>query len=71
MARATIQVNDSGAWRNVATFDLANPDNTRRITKAAGALALALGHKPTWRVVDDSGRQLVWLNDKQLREQAS
>lgn len=70
MAQATIQVNERGAWKSVATFDLISPNNTRRIKEALGCLALALGKRPTWRVVDDSGRQLVWLDDRAIREGA-
>lgn len=70
MAKATIQVNELGAWRNVATFALVSPENTRRIREALAGLAIALGPRPTWRIVDDSGRQLVWLNDRAIREGA-
>lgn len=61
--RATIQVNECGSWRNVASFDGVR---ARAVKRALRDLALALGERPTWRIKEE-GSMKVWVNDEMLR----
>lgn len=61
-----LQLNQSGAWRNVAEFPL---DREADVRAAAVALALAAGHC-SLRIVDPSGTVAAswtsregWIND--------
>jgi len=45
----TLQVNDSGAWRNVVK---GNADQLTRIEPHIEAIALIAGQRVSWRIVD-------------------
>ena len=52
-----LQVNTSGAWKNVLDFDKSRLDQVR---KAIDVLAAAIGHTAKWCIVDDNGKR-QWL----------
>ncbi len=66
---AVLQVNDSGAWRNVCHLP---SENILAVAAAVGALAMLVGERPTWRVVKSvNGYHKVLINDAGLRRGAS
>jgi len=72
--RATIQINEMGSWRNVATFIVAErTESLIPVAKAVGKLALALDpHTPGrkalgWRIRwDDTGD--ICFDSNELRQ---
>lgn len=62
MSTVKLQINENGAWRNVCTFD-----RSKLITVAGSTcfLAMALGARPKWRIVDMDDR--VVLDDLRIR----
>jgi hypothetical protein len=52
-----LQVNTSGAWRNVVDFDKSRLDEVRR---AVNVMAAAINYSAKWCVVDDKGNR-QWL----------
>ena len=53
-----LQVNTSGAWRNVVEF---NQAQLRHVQAAVIPLARELGDRATWRVTEDSRTALAYL----------
>lgn len=48
---AMLQINTSGAWRNVVPFDVADENSTNLIMEAAATLAAHGDGEPTVRIV--------------------
>ena len=68
-AELTLQVNQSGAWRNVVRFDAAKLET---VSLAAGTLAKVLGSKTTWRMVRiENGYAHVVRHDAEIRRTAN
>ena len=46
-----LQVNNSGAWKNIVTFDAANDEFSSSVMLAAAMLGTASDHDITFRIV--------------------
>ena len=46
-----LQVNNSGAWKNIVTFDAANDEFSSSVMLAAAMLGTASAHDITFRIV--------------------
>lgn len=53
-----LQVNTSGAWKNVVEFDAARRDE---VLKALRVLQSALGQTVRWSILHDNGLTREWL----------
>lgn len=58
MAELTLQINTSGAWKNVVKFDARRK---AEVVKAAAVLSSALGEDTSWCLLHESGRR-EWLS---------
>jgi hypothetical protein len=47
-----LQVNNSGAWKNVVTFDINDIEAIRRAATTLGTAASFAGSPVSWRIVD-------------------
>lgn len=54
-----LQVNTSGAWRNVVEFD---QTQLRHVQAAVIPLAREVGDRATWRVTEDGRAALAYLS---------
>lgn len=57
-----LQINNSGAWKNVIRFDEAEIDEVKSLAESLGALddaASDAGSRCKWRVLGDADR-VVW-----------
>lgn len=52
---AKLQLNNSGAWKDVVRFDAADTEQTDAVTDAAEALGQVPGNRLTFRLVKDDG----------------
>lgn len=69
MSRLVLQANESGAWRNVASFDAAQLD---AVCLAVGLLARALADRCKWRIAEDqNGYKRSVVDDEQIRAAAA
>ncbi|HEY4145207.1 hypothetical protein [Pinirhizobacter sp.] len=59
MSEVTLQINVSGSWKNLITFDASRAPEVR---KAVSGLSAALGASAKWCFVHDGGRR-EWLQN--------
>lgn len=57
-----LQINTSGAWRNVVEFQVAD---TQRVCRAAESLAAILGPDTAWSYVSDFGDRYYYRHGDQ------
>lgn len=60
-----IQVNQRGSWRNFVSFDAEGGDGRDRFLQVGGAvepLARVLGERTSWRITEDDGAVIAYLD---------
>jgi hypothetical protein len=59
---AKLQLNNSGAWKDVVHFDADDTEQTDAVTDAAEALGRVPGNRLTFRLVKDDGTAEVLMH---------
>lgn len=62
-----LQVNNSGAWKNVLTFGIAHIEHVKAAAVSLAAVASAAESSIDWRIVDSTETAVLMLTDKKPR----
>ena len=62
-----LQVNNSGAWKQVLTFGIEHIEHVKLATADLAALAAAAEDRVSWRIVDATETAVLMLTDKKPR----
>lgn len=62
-----LQVNNSGAWKNVMTFGFEHIEHVKLAVADLAAIAAAAEESIGWRIVDSTETAVLMLTDKRPR----